>query len=195
MRELNMTDTTLTLLALIAAKPLNPYRINKALSGIENDKFYKIKESTCYASIRLLEKNGLISGESRQESNMPAKKIYSLTEEGRRILQENLVMLLSNLENTSSSFEKAITFICSITKAEAIKAIQKHKKKLESDLEILRNQFSEYRLKSDVPFTVKILKRQMIKKRQVELDTLNELKKEIEWDQKWDHYPVDIMKI
>ncbi len=192
--EKDLTDINLTLLAIISAKPLNAYRIIKAMERAEGGLFY-IKESTLYSSLRNMEKKGLILGEYKSESNMPAKKVYSLTEKGREVLEKKLVSSLENLESNVTSFEKAINFICTISKGEAVKAIQKHRNRLESELAVLRSRFSEYRTDGSVPFTVKVLTRQMIKKRQVELDTLNELQKEIEWDRSWDYFPSDLMLV
>ncbi len=188
MKDYELTDIALTLLAVIGKTPMNGYKLIKILSST-------VKESTVYAALRNLEKKGLISGEIRHETNMPAKKVYSLTEEGRRLLEYNLVNSLESLESSSSSFEKAIKFICTISKGEAVKAVQRHRKKLEQELSHLQSIYSEYRINNSIPFTVKVLTRQMIKKRQVELDTLNELQKGIEWDREWNHFPLDFMHV
>ncbi len=185
----DLTDTTLTLLALIGNKPVNPYRINKVLAGSSGTIPFSIKESTCYASMRTLERKGLIAGNLYRNSSMPAKKIYSITAAGQKKLSEHLVQTLTNLEEASSSFEKAIHFICSIPRGEAVQAIQRHRTILENDMELLRSRYEAERLKRHVPFTTRILTRRLLKKRQVELDTLNELKKEIEWSERWDYSP------
>ncbi len=189
-----MNDTAITLLAFIGNKPSNPYRINKALAGSGETNLFSIKESTCYASIRILEQQGLIEGHMQRNSNMPAKKVYSITPEGKKSLEDYLVQTLADLEESHSSFEKAIHFICSIPRGEAVKAIQKHRKRLEADIESLRSRYEHDRMMHAIPFTTRILTRQLLKKRQVELDTLNELKKEIEWNERWDYFPVDMVQ-
>ncbi len=191
MKEKELTDTTLTLLALIGNKPLNPYRINKVLAKSGNTYPFHIKESTCYASIRSLERQELIEGRLERNSNMPARKIYSITPKGRKKLEKYLVHTLAGLENEPSSFEKAIHFICSIPRSEAVKAIQKHRTILEADIDALRSRYEQERVQYGIPFTSKILTRRLLKKKQVELDTLNELKKEIEWNERWDYFPMN----
>jgi len=191
MVEVTLNDTSLTLLAIIRDRPLNPYRISKVLAAGVKGQLVTIKESTCYAAIRSLERNGLISAEIQQSSNMPMKKVYSITGKGKSKLEDYLVRSLSSLESTASAFEKSIGFICSISRGEAIQAIQKHKSALEVELEALQNRYAETRTNREVSFASRILTRQMVKKRQVELDTLNELKKAIEWEREWDYSPVD----
>ncbi len=185
-----MNDTTITLLAFIGNKPSNPYRINKVLAGSGETNPFSIKESTCYASIRALERQGLIEGHIQRTSNMPAKTVYSITPEGKKSLEDYLVQTLADLEESHSSFEKAIHFICSIPRGEAVKAIQRHRTRLEADIESLRSRYEQNRMMRTIPFTTRIFTRQLLKKRQVELDTLNELKKEIEWNERWDYFPM-----
>lgn len=191
MVEVKLNDTSLTLLAIIRDRPLNPYRISKVLAEGVNGQLVSIKESTCYAAIRSLERHGMISADIQQSSNMTMKKVYSITEKGKSKLEDYLVRSLSSLESTASAFEKSIGFICSISRGAAIQAIQKHQSALEVELEALQNRNAENRTNRRVSFASRILTRQMVKKRQVELDTLNELKKAIEWEREWDYSPVD----
>lgn len=76
-RPLGQGDLRWLVLDLIAAQPRHGYEIIKAIEEALNG-HYTPSPGVIYPTLTLLEETGLISGESHG-----AKKLYSLTEEGR----------------------------------------------------------------------------------------------------------------
>jgi PadR family transcriptional regulator PadR len=91
------------ILMLLSTKPLHGYLL---IQELEKRKLYpgdKLDSTGIYRTLRTFEKRGKVSSEWDVQSGGAAKKIYSITEEGR----ECLVNWIKTLE----SYQKAITMI------------------------------------------------------------------------------------
>lgn len=82
-RPLGQGDLRWLVLDLIAAQPRHGYEIIKAIEDALNG-HYTPSPGVIYPTLTLLEETGLISGEAQG-----AKKLYSLTEEGRAEVQSH----------------------------------------------------------------------------------------------------------
>ena len=67
------------LLGLIHERPLNAYEITKWLGHMNVRWWFNIADSTVYATIKTLEKKGLICGNTEKIGNMPDRTVYTLS--------------------------------------------------------------------------------------------------------------------
>lgn len=81
-RFLERGDLKYVILDLLKEQPRHGYDIIRALEGRFGG-FYSPSPGVVYPTLQLLEDQGSISGESRD-----GKKIYSITDEGRKLLSE-----------------------------------------------------------------------------------------------------------
>lgn len=71
------------ILQLIAGEPTYGYDI---VLQLQQFGFDEVKEGTIYPLLLRLEKKGMVSAEFRQSAMGPARKYYTLTDEGRELL-------------------------------------------------------------------------------------------------------------
>ena len=73
------------LLQLLAARPTHGYELLEQLPGALRDE--RIDVGNLYRALRGLEEEGLVSSEWSAELPGPAKRTYTLTDDGRAVLQ------------------------------------------------------------------------------------------------------------
>ncbi|MCB0751344.1 MAG: PadR family transcriptional regulator, partial [Ignavibacteriae bacterium] len=78
------------ILGVLFEKERNPYEITKMLSNLNLRKWFNVADSTVYATINSLKKQGLIKGETVREGSFPEKTIYTITAEGEFELHKTI---------------------------------------------------------------------------------------------------------
>lgn len=81
-----LTDTII--LAQLNQGDSYGYQINKNISDV-SEKSFELKEATLYTSFRRLEESSLITSYWGDENSGARRRYYSITEKGKRFLQEN----------------------------------------------------------------------------------------------------------
>jgi DNA-binding PadR family transcriptional regulator len=71
------------LLGLLSSEPMNGYSI-KALFNEAIDFVWQAELSQIYRELGVLEKDGLVTSSIEQQSDRPNKRVYSITDAGRR---------------------------------------------------------------------------------------------------------------
>lgn len=83
-------DIQYAILGLLSGQPLTGYDLKKIIA--ESDLFYWTgNNNQIYNSLVALHKQGLLSQSVQLQENLPAKKIYTLTEQGRAALRHWLL--------------------------------------------------------------------------------------------------------
>lgn len=77
------------LLFLISELPMYGYQIIRELEK-RSQGYFKVGESTIYAALRRLEKEGLVLSSWQQSAQQQKRRCYRLTEKGRQALAEQL---------------------------------------------------------------------------------------------------------
>jgi len=76
-------DMKYVILRTLAGKPMHGYEVMKALED-QTSGCYKPSPGTIYPTLQWLEDEGLVQSEERE-----GKKVYSITDDGRKFLEEN----------------------------------------------------------------------------------------------------------
>jgi PadR family transcriptional regulator, regulatory protein PadR len=84
------------------------YRLIKEV-GERSRGYFRFKEGTVYPALRKLENDGLIQGEWKKLPNGQERRYYSMTEQGRELLRQKLVMW--------QSFASAMALVMNPTEA------------------------------------------------------------------------------
>ena len=180
-------------LGLIAEKPLNPYQIKKLLEKLAMNEVFPMSSSSIYAAINGLVKKKFVLGRKAKQGNMPEKTIYSITKQGEEVLKKTLTAYLSDTEKIFSEFDIAITLACHLERDLALDTLMKHKLALEKEIAKRKRQYEAYREAGWMPYTGLIRRMHYIHKREAELKTIEELRRNIRIDKKWNYYPVSIL--
>ena len=88
----NLLD--IQLLRLVQAQPLWGYRIKKK---VETDFQVKLRHGALYPMLNSLEKRGFLTSQKQQQGGR-ARKVYTITKNGRKFLQAYFNILREQLE-------------------------------------------------------------------------------------------------
>lgn len=88
MTDLRKGSTQVLVLSLLAEEPMYGYQIAKELER-RSEGYFDFKEGTLYPLLHRMEKEGLVRGEWQVVEKGPSRKYYSITPEGRKVLEES----------------------------------------------------------------------------------------------------------
>ncbi len=99
----------LSLLSLLAGRPMYPYEMASTLREYGKDQAIKINWGSLYTVVRNLEKHGFIEAvEVDREGRQPERTTYQITEAGRAELMDWLRELVGVPEREYTRFEAAL---------------------------------------------------------------------------------------
>lgn len=139
-----MTDAELTILSLVAEKPSMGHHIQQAIDERGLREWLTIGFSSVYYILNKLEKQNLISSVLRQEQRGPARKIYTLTEAGRGILQTAVSHLLSQPRTLGSGFELGLANLHALKPHQVYRELSHHRDDLKYQLQIVENAWARH---------------------------------------------------
>jgi DNA-binding PadR family transcriptional regulator len=138
----------LSLLSLLAERPMYPYEMASMLRQRGKDNAIKINWGSFYTVVQNLEKHGFIEAvEVAREGRQPERTTYQITDAGRAELNDWLRELLSVPEREHTSFEAALGESAGLPPDELIDllrqrlaALEKANGQLQAELETVRAQ-------------------------------------------------------
>ncbi len=120
-----LSKPAMMLMGLIHEQPVNAYEIIKKLKIMNVKWWYNIADSTVYASLKALEKKGLIFGTSEKVGNMPDRIVYKITEKGSKELTETLRNCILRFDYDTNVFSIAAFFLNVFPAGERIALLQR----------------------------------------------------------------------
>lgn len=100
-----MTNAELAILGLIAEQPRHGYDVEQIIEARGMREWTEIGFSSIYYLLNKLEKTGFVEGRHQQtEGKGPARKVYSITQQGWQALIEGALAALSAPQRGSSPF-------------------------------------------------------------------------------------------
>ncbi len=167
-----MSSIDLVLLGLLNNQPMSAYELSK-LQGIYA--LVKISTPAIYKNVRRLEKAGFLKSVLRKNGNMPAKRIYSLTKDGKQRFRELLKLCAFNPYNFFFDFNVSLLFIQSIDSRSARKLISSIRTQILEKQRYLEEQLKIYH---HLPFPITQLANQHIEINKTLLKWIDEFSKE-----------------
>ncbi|HKM35182.1 MAG TPA: PadR family transcriptional regulator [Lachnospiraceae bacterium] len=113
-----LTKPSIVVLGLLCKNPINAYEVIKKIDVMNMKWWFPIGDSTIYVTIKNLEKKKYVTGKIEKAGNMPEKKIYTITEEGRQVFLNTLRNIICSFDYDTVWFSIAEIFINSFTKEE-----------------------------------------------------------------------------
>jgi len=123
-----MTIIDMIILGFLYQEKLSAYDIQKEIEERNISKWIKISRPAIYKNLKKLEDKNYLTSDIEKKTNMPEKKLYSLTKKGKveydkkaqKISEEELNIFL-DINSVISSFdnltnEKQITFLKNVCK-------------------------------------------------------------------------------
>ena len=168
------------ILGILSEKERNPYEITKMLEHLNTRKWLPLADSTVYATINNLKKNGLITGRLERTGNQPSKTIYSITPEGEFEFHESITSFLEDDVSGPSNFDIGILLMYNLSKPEILQKLKKKLERLESNSYTIRKQILSFEMDpTQVAFTSLSMLKHRMHLIEAELKTIKELIKEL----------------
>lgn len=89
---LGKNEIDLVILGILMGAPLHGYMIKQAIEGSYGDRYFKMSNSALYPALARLESEGCIEGKRELQEAVPDKKVYHITDAGRKKLVELAAM-------------------------------------------------------------------------------------------------------
>lgn len=133
-----MSSTTVSILGLLAIKPMHGYDLNRLIKAWHLDSWAKIPVSTVYRRLKQVEKDGLVEAKVEQLTNMPPRTVFSLTPEGHLQLAALLIDLIVDTDAPEDHFKLASFFIGFADKDRVGEALETRCQALEGVIQALQ---------------------------------------------------------
>ena len=122
-------------LGLLCENPLYGYTIEKIIDERGMRHWTDIGFSSIYYVLKRLESRNLISSSCEQQEDKPSRKVYTITDEGKRHMREKVRSLLSSHTRVVSPFDIGVVHISLLPGDEAIPCLEKRIQVLERTIE------------------------------------------------------------
>lgn len=119
-----MSSANLIILGLILDKPMSAYEIAQIIENQVIGILVKISSPTVYKNIKLLHKEGYLSMEIMQESEMPPKKVYTVTPEGREHFQALMEYYSQHFEPPVNEYNAFLINIDKVDKETGLRLLE-----------------------------------------------------------------------
>ena len=131
-----MTNAELAILSLIAEQPRHGYDIEQVIEMRGMRDWTEIGFSSIYYLLNKLEKAGLIESQLQQpEGKGPARKVYSITQQGRQSHLEGTLEALSTPQSGSTPFLLGLSNFPGLSREQVLDALNIYVQKLDVHLQ------------------------------------------------------------
>lgn len=89
---LSKSDMDLVILGILMGAPMHGYMLKQAIEGSYGDRYFKLSNSALYPTLARLEQDGYIEGKRESQETVPDRKVYHITETGKKRLVELIAM-------------------------------------------------------------------------------------------------------
>jgi DNA-binding PadR family transcriptional regulator len=132
MQEISNAEAAL--LGLLSEEPMYPYQIEQEVKYRDMRSWTELSMSSIYKLLKNLEKNGLVMRVNEVSDENRLRKLYSISEEGTKVLQDKLRTLLSDPEHIRWQVDIA-TYNCDLLPLKTVqKALKEYRKGLEKNI-------------------------------------------------------------
>jgi DNA-binding PadR family transcriptional regulator len=139
-----MTNAELAILSLIAEKPRHGYDIEQVIEARGMREWTEMGFSSIYYLLNKLEKTNLIESKLQAPSGRgPARKVYSITDEGRETHLTGTLDALSNPQSGFAPFLLGLSSFPAIPRDQIIVALRTYATQLEDRLDHLLGRLAD----------------------------------------------------
>lgn len=144
-----MTDAELTILSLLAQGARYGHDIQQLIDERGLREWVAIGFSSVYYILNKFEKQGMVTSELRAEGRGAARKLYSLTEAGRGVLQTAVSDLLRRPRSLGAGFELGLANLYVLKPAQVYQVLSYHRKDLQEQYLAVKQSWERHRHEGD----------------------------------------------
>jgi DNA-binding PadR family transcriptional regulator len=137
MKSGSLTNSELLVLGLVAEMPRHGYELEQTIQRRGMREWTQIGLSSIYFVLGSLERKGLVKSEV--PASAKAKKRYKISVEGKKTLKSKTLAALNTIHPASPSLFVGMLHWQTLTRAEALTALQSRKIALKNELERIEN--------------------------------------------------------
>jgi DNA-binding PadR family transcriptional regulator len=141
-----MVDMDLIILGVLQGMPMHGYQLKQQIEASFGKQYFNMSNSALYPKLTKLETDGYISSRREQQEKVPDRKVYSITEAGRKRLHDLVVQPLGPREDFQD-FQAHAVFFGMLTPEERMVFLKPLLKEAEGNLKdalTKHDQFSKY---------------------------------------------------
>jgi DNA-binding PadR family transcriptional regulator len=144
-----MTDAELTILSLVAETPRYGYEIQQVIDERGLREWLTIGFSSLYYILNKLERQNMLTGQLQPDGRGPARKVYSITEAGRGVLQTAVSDLLRQPRSLGSGFELGLANLKALKSRQVYMVLHHHHIDLKQGLEQVEKAWAKHKEEHD----------------------------------------------
>lgn len=133
----DLTDSELLVLGLVAEMPRHGYELDQVIAERGMREWTQIGFSSIYFVLGKLEKKGLVS--ATLPATAKAKKIYEITDAGRKSLVDQTIAALKTVRPNYASLLMGMLHWAALTREQALEALATRKDAVAKELERLEH--------------------------------------------------------
>jgi DNA-binding PadR family transcriptional regulator len=138
------------LLGLLNEQPMHAYEIEKTIKQRNMRHWTEISFSTLYYELKKLEKKHLVTSKITLSDNNITKKTYTINTEGKKILKQKTIDLLSHIEKIIWQIDLAMANLNVLTDHEAIDAFTQYIKSIDKYITMYQELYTQLK-ENDYP--------------------------------------------
>ncbi len=137
-----MAKNELVSLALLTIAPMHAYAFSAIVDDMGMEHWAQVSRASLYAALGRLEKRGAIAVHTDKVDNMPERKVYSITSEGKALFETELQEAISTVHKSEPSlFHLGVNFFFGIPAERGITLASKRIETLEQGLMAIQQKY------------------------------------------------------
>jgi DNA-binding PadR family transcriptional regulator len=130
-----VTPLGISVLALLAERPMHPYEMYRLLLERHEDRRVKIRPGSLYHTVDRMAEIGLVEAiGTEREGGRPERTTYRITDAGREALEERIRTLLATPLNEYPQFPVALGEAHNLPRHEVIDLLRARTRRIEAEL-------------------------------------------------------------
>jgi len=118
------------LLGLLCERPMYAYEIEKLIEERNMRYWTEISFSTLYYELKKLQNKKLVTSKIQLSENNVAKRIFTITTKGKKVMKEKIIDILSSVEKIVWQIDLGMANICMLNQKETINSFTKYIKSI-----------------------------------------------------------------
>jgi len=134
-----ISDLEAAILGLIYAEPQYGYQLEKTIEGWGMRNWTQIGFSSIYYVLKKLEKKELVISKLEKVEGKPSRKVFTITELGRKTMKEKLKDILSWNKKLINPFDLGLAYLNYLEPAEVIEYLENYRESAHGRIKFLES--------------------------------------------------------
>ena len=134
-----ISDIEAAILGLLYEEPQYGYQLEKTIEGWGMRNWTQIAFSSIYYVLKKLEKKELVESELEKVEGKPSRKVFTITELGRRTMREKVRDLLSWNKKLISPFDLGVAYLNHLRPEEVVECLENYRESAKGRIRFLKS--------------------------------------------------------